>query len=48
MMKSRNPDIAKYTNDFNKFKEIGKKKVSQYKKNKLSVEDFENWIKKNS
>ena len=48
MMKSRNPDILKYVNDFNKFKEIGKKKVSQYKKNKLSAEDFKNWIKKNS
>lgn len=48
MMKSRNPDIAKYTSDFNKFKEIGKEKVSQYKKNKLSAEDFEHWIKKNS
>lgn len=48
MMKSRNPDIAKYVNDFNKFKETGKKKVSQYKNNKLSYEDFENWIKKNS
>lgn len=48
MMKSRNPDISKYVNDFNKFKETGKKKVSQYKKNKLSAEDFKTWIKKNS
>lgn len=48
MMKSRNPDIAKYTNDFNKFKELGKKKVAQYKECKLSVDDFKNWIDKNS
>ena len=48
MMKSRNPDIDKYVKDFNKFKEVGKKKVKQYKDNKLSAEDFENWIKKNS
>lgn len=48
MMKSRYPDISKYVNDFNKFKESGKKKVKQYKDNRLSAEDFKNWIKKNS
>lgn len=48
MMKLRNPDIDKYINDFNKYKEIGKKKVIQYKKGKLSSEDFKNWIEKNS
>lgn len=48
MMKSRNPDIDKYINDFNKYKEIGKKKVTQYKNGKLSSEDFKSWIEKNS
>ena len=48
MMKSRNPDIEKYIKDFDKFKETGKKKLNQYKNGKLSVEDFKNWIEKNS
>ena len=48
MMKSRNPDIDKYINDFNKYKETGKKKVNQYKNGKLSSEDFKSWIEKNS
>lgn len=48
MMKSRNKDISKYNTDFNKFKETGKKKLSQYKKGKLSSEEFKNWINKNS
>lgn len=48
MMKSRNPDIEKYTLEFNKYKDIGKKKVSQYKNGKLDAESFKNWIKKNS
>lgn len=47
-MRSRNPDIEKYVEDFIKFKDTGKKKVSQYKNGKLSAEDFKNWIKKNS
>ena len=48
MMKSRYPDIDKYDKDLNKYREIGKKKLKQYKENKLSAEDFEYWIKKNS
>lgn len=48
MMKSRNPDILRYVNDFNKFREIGKKKVTQYKKGTLSSDDFKKWIEKNS
>ncbi len=48
MMKSRNPDIEKYNLEFNKFKEIGKKKVNQYKKGKLDSEEFKKWIEKNS
>lgn len=48
MMKSRNPDIVKYTTDFDKFKETGKKKIQQYKNGKLSSEDFKKWIQKNS
>lgn len=48
MMKSRNPDIDKYADEFNKFKETGKKKIHQYKIGKLSAEDFKKWIEKNS
>lgn len=48
MMKSRNPDIDKYVNEFDKFAEIGKKKVNQYKNKKITAEDFKNWIEKNS
>lgn len=48
MMKSRNPDIEKYSKEFDKFKEIGRKKVTRYKQSKLSAEDFKNWIEKNS
>lgn len=47
MMKSRNSDIIKYITDFDKFKETGKKKVSQYKNGKLSPDDFKRWIEKN-
>ena len=46
MMKSRNPDIAKYVNEFDKFAEIGKKKVNQYKNKKITAEDFKNWLEK--
>ena len=48
MMKSRNPDIEQYANDFNKFKEIGKKKLNKYKNGEISSEDFKKWIQKNS
>ena len=48
MIKLRYPDIDKYAVDLNKYREIGKKKLKQYKDNKLSAEDFKNWIKKNS
>jgi hypothetical protein len=48
MMKSRNPDIDKYTTEFNKFKENGKKKLIKYKDGKLSAEDFKTWIEKNN
>lgn len=45
-MKSRNPDIKIYSDDFNRFKEIGKKKVAKYKSGKITSEEFKNWIKK--
>lgn len=48
MMKSRNSDILKYVDDFNTFKEIGKKKVNQYKSGTLSSDDFKKWLEKNS
>lgn len=48
MMKSRNPDIEQYANDFNKFKELGKKKLNKYKNGEISSEDFKKWIQKNS
>ena len=47
MMKSRNPDIIKYVNDFTKYKEQGKKKLSKYKLGLLTPEEFKNWIEKN-
>lgn len=46
-MKSRNPDIKIYSDDFNRFKEIGKKKVAKYKSGKITSEEFKNWIEKN-
>ena len=46
-MKSRNPDIKIYSDDFNRFKEIGKKKVANYKSGKITSEEFKNWIEKN-
>lgn len=48
MMKSRNPDIEQYANSFNKFKEIGKKKLGKYKNGEISPEEFKKWIQKNS
>lgn len=48
MMKSRNPDIEQYANSFNKFKELGKKKLNKYKNGEISSEDFKKWIQKNS
>ena len=47
MMKSRNPDIATYVNDFNKYKEVGKKKVHKYKNGLITSEEFKKWIDKN-
>lgn len=47
-MKSRNSDIQKYVDDFNKFSQVGKKKLNQYKSGKLSSEDFKNWINRNT
>ena len=47
MMKSRNPDIEQYTNNFNKFKETGKKKLNKYKNGDISPEEFKKWIQKN-
>lgn len=48
MMKSRNPDIEQYANNFNKFKEVGKKKINKYKKGEISSDDFKKWIQKNT
>lgn len=45
-MKSRNPDIKIYVDDFNKYKNIGKKKLDKYKSGKLSSDEFKDWIKK--
>lgn len=47
MMKSRNPDISQYGKDFEKFKQIGKKKREKYIKKLITEEEFENWIRKN-
>lgn len=48
MLKSRNKDISIYADDFNKFKDIGKKKLVLYKDGKISAHDFKNWIDKYS
>lgn len=48
VMKSRNPDIKRYIDDFNLYKTIGKIKVDKYKKGLLSAADFKKWIEKNS
>ncbi len=48
MMKSRNPDIEKYADNFNKFKETGKKKLNKYKAGNISAEEFKKWIQENS
>ena len=48
MMKSRYPDIQKYIEDFEKYSRIGKNKLAKYKNNKITAEEFKNWIKKNS
>ena len=47
MMKSRNPDISQYGKDFEKFKQIGKKKREKYIKKLITEEEFEKWIRKN-
>lgn len=46
MMKSRNPDIQLYVDDFNKYKNIGKKKLEKYKSKKISSDEFNEWIQK--
>lgn len=48
MMKSRNPDISQYAEEFNNFKTLGKKKLEKYKQGTLSSVDFIQWIKKHS
>ena len=48
MMKSRNPDIIQYAEEFNNFKTLGKKKLEKYKQGDLSSIDFIKWIKKHS
>lgn len=40
----RNPDIKEYVNGFNSYKEIGKRKLAEYKKGKISKDDFKKWI----
>lgn len=46
MLARRNPDISKYTNDFEKFKKTGKSKIAAYKSKKLSEEEFKQWLDK--
>lgn len=48
MMASRNSDIEKYIIEFARYKEIGKKKLQQYKNGKIDSFSFQNWIKKNT
>lgn len=42
----RNPDIVEYVKDFNSYKDNGKRKIEEYKKGKLSKEDFKKWLDK--
>lgn len=44
MMARRNPDIIEYTKDLNNYKKYGKNKLELYKTNKISAEDFNNWM----
>jgi len=46
MMKSRNPDISKYVEQFENYKTIGKKKLEKYKNGQISSEEFMKWITK--
>ena len=46
MMKSRNPDIQVYIDDFNKYKTTGKKKLEKYKSGKITSGKFKEWIEK--
>lgn len=47
-MANRYPDIQKYKDDYEHFKKIGKKKISNYKSSKLTAEEFIKWINKNA
>lgn len=40
----RNPDIKEYVNGFNYYKKVGKKKLAEYKNQKISKDDFKKWI----
>lgn len=44
MMARRNPDIKEYVRDLDRFKKYGKLKLEAYKNNKISAEDFNNWM----
>lgn len=48
MLSRRNPDLQKYLKDFERFKVVGKNKLSDYKRKKISEEDFKNWLEKRS
>lgn len=47
MMKSRNPDIKKYIEDFEHYRVIGKKKLERYKKGSITSDEFVYWIERN-
>ena len=46
MMCSRYKDLENYRIDFDNFKRIGKKKLSDYKLGKISTAEFKKWIEK--
>lgn len=42
----RNPDITEYVKEFDSFKNVGKRKLKEYKNNDLSKDDFSKWLNK--
>ncbi len=46
MMAKRNPDIISYIKDFENYKKNGKVKIANYKSQKITADDFKNWLDK--
>ena len=46
ILAARNPDISSYTKDYNTIKGVGTKKVNEYKNNRISKDEFKQWLDK--